>query len=93
MKDNQRESVRDSNGETINIKYTEGIANHFDFRGAIDFHNSKRHDCGTKHGLSIEETWRTTNWALRVFAFIIAITEVDTFLAMRFFGGFCGTQL
>ena len=93
VKDSQRESVRGSNGETCKFKYTEVIANHFDFRGAVDFHNSKRHDCGTKHGLSIEETWRTTNWALRVFGFIIAITEVNAFLAMRFFGGFEGTQL
>ena len=87
VKNSQRESVRDSNGEACKFKYTEVVANHFDFRGAVDFHNSKRHDCGTKHGLSIEETWRTTNWALRVFGFIIAITEVNAFLAMRFLEG------
>jgi len=59
----------------------------------VDFHNTKRHDGGTKHGLSIEETWRTTNWTIRVFSFILAITEVNAFLAMKFFGGWKGTQL
>ena len=62
VNDSQKESMRNlSNGETSNFKYTEVIANYFDFHGAVDFHNSRRHDCGTKHGLSIEETWRTTN--------------------------------
>ena len=94
VKDGQKESVRDiGNGERKTFKYTEVIANHFDFRGAVDFHNSKRHDCGTKHGLSIEETWRTTNWTLRVFSFIIAITEVNAYLAMRYFGELSCTQL
>lgn len=88
VRDNQKESVRDcSNVEATKFKYTEIIANHFVFCAAVDFHNSKRHDCATKHGLSLEETWRTKNWALRVFSFIIAITEVNTFLAMRFFTG------
>ena len=59
----------------------------------MDFHNAKRHDGGTKHGLSIEETWRTTNWTIRVFSFILAITEVNAFLAMKFFGGYKGTKL
>ena len=94
VKDNQKESVRAlSNDETGNFKYTEVIANHFDFRGAVDFHNSKRHDCGTKHGLSLEETWRTTNWTLRVFSFVLAITEVNAFLAYRYYSGYSGTQL
>ena len=59
----------------------------------MDFHNSKRHDCGTKHGLSLEETWQTTNWTLRVLSFIISITEVNAFFAMRFFGGLTCAQL
>ena len=63
------------------------------FRAAVDFHNSKRHDCGTKHGLSLEETWRTTNWSLRVFSFIIAVCEVNAYLAMKYFGELSCTQL
>ena len=82
-----------SYGEAAKFKCTEVIANHFDFRGDVDFHNSKRHNCDTKYGLSLEETWGTTNWALYVFSFIIAITEVNAFLAMRFFTRYSGTQL
>ena len=69
------------------------IANHFDYPDAVNFHNSKRRDCGTNHGLSLEETWRTTNWALRVFSLILALTKVNAFLEMRFFGGYSSTQL
>ena len=94
VKKGQKDSVRvGDNGERSVFKYREVIANHFDYRGAVDFHNSKRHDCGTKHGLSLEETWRTTNWTVRVFSFILAVTEVNAFLAMRYFGGLTCTQL
>jgi hypothetical protein len=34
---------------------------------------------------SIEGTWLTTRWPIRVFAFLLAITEVNMFLALRFF--------
>ena len=62
---NQKESVRtDDKGKLIKtFKYTEVIANHYNYRGAVDEHNAYRHDCGTKHGLSLEETWKTTRWA------------------------------
>jgi len=57
VKRGQKESIRvGENGESSKFQYREIIANHFDYRGALDFHNSKRHDYGTKHGLSIEET-------------------------------------
>ena len=69
------------------------MANHFDYRSAVDDYNNKRHDGGSKHGLSIKEAWRTTNWCICVFSFILAITEVNAFLMMKFFGGWKGTQL
>ena len=51
------------------FKYTEVIANHYNYCGAVDEHNAYRHDCGTKHGLSLEETWKATRWANRVFIY------------------------
>ena len=61
--------------------------------GAVDFYNSKWHYCETKHGLSLEETWQTINWSLRIFSFIIAVCEVNAYLAMKYFGELSYTQL
>jgi len=89
---NQKESTRtDDKGKLLKtLKYTEVIANHYNYRGAVDEHNANRHDCGTKHGLSLEEIWKTTRWTHRVSAFILAISEVNAYLAMIYFGA---TQL
>ena len=88
----QKESVRELNGETTRFYYNEVVGNHYRYRDAIDAHNAKRHDCGTKHGLSLEETWKTTRWPCRAFSFILAVVEVNAYLAMVYFGGYKGTQ-
>eukprot|EP00957_Ditylum_brightwellii_P193780 14756603-Ditylum_brightwellii.AAC.1 len=65
-----------SNGEKEHcFKYTEVFSNHFQFCGVIDNHNNKRHDINGCRGMSLEITWRTTRWELRVFAFILAVVE------------------
>ena len=66
------------------FKYTEMITNDFDYCGVVDFHNAKMHNGGTKCGLLMKETWRTSNWTTCVISFILAITEVNAFLVMRF---------
>jgi hypothetical protein len=63
------------------------LGNHFAFRGCVDDHNNKRQDGGSKQGLALESTWSTFRWAIRVFAFILAITEVNTYLAWVYFKG------
>ena len=90
---NQRDSVRinDKNDKII-FKYNNVVGNHYEYCDAVDQHNAKRHDCGTKLGLSLEDTWRTTRWPIRVFSFILALTEVNAFLSMKYFGGLQGTQ-
>ena len=86
IKDGQHDSIRLlTNGQTKRFKYTEVVANHFMYRGAVDQHNAKRHDCGTKNGLSLEDTWVTNRWENNVFAFILAITEVNAYCAMSYF--------
>ena len=59
--------------------------NHYNYSGAVDNHNAYRYYCGTKHGFSLEETWKTTRWANHVFEFILAVSEVNAYLAMRYF--------
>lgn len=73
---------KDSDGEnrTVTFKYAEPFYNHYHYRHSVDDHNNLRHACP-----SIEETWQTHRWANRVFAFIISITETNTYLAFRFF--------
>lgn len=56
------------------------IANHFWYRHAVDDHSDVRH-----HVLSIEGTWVTQCCSNRVFAFLLSISDVYTFLAFRFF--------
>ncbi len=53
---------------------------HFWYRHAVDDHNNLR------HGLpSIKDSWRTQRWETCVFLFILAITEVNAFLCIRYF--------
>jgi len=87
VKDGQRDSVRVSKEDRTmkRFKYTEVVANHFKYRGAVDDHNGKRHDCGSKNGLSLESTWTTNRWENKVFSFILAITEVNAYLAQQYF--------
>ena len=53
---------------------------HYKFRHAVDDHNNLRHALP-----SIEHTITTTRWEMRVFSFVLAVTEVNAFLAYRFF--------
>jgi hypothetical protein len=53
---------------------------HFRYRHAVDDHNNLRHVMP-----SIEDSWVTMRWEVWVFAFLLAITEVNDFLALRFF--------
>ena len=95
IKDGQRDSIRlDKDRQPITtFKYTEVVANHFTYRGAVDEHNNKRHDCGTKNGLCLEDSWSTNRWENQVFAFILGITEVNAYLGMQYFADKDYTQL
>eukprot|EP00957_Ditylum_brightwellii_P207228 15352070-Ditylum_brightwellii.AAC.1 len=58
QKDNMCNLGTGSNG--ITFKYTEVFSNHLQYRGAVDDHNSKRHDSYGGHQMSLEITWKTT---------------------------------
>jgi hypothetical protein len=66
------EEIDDGGTIRKNFKYTEIIYNHFLYRHAVDDHNNKRHE-----PISLEVTWATQWWPNRVFAFFLAITEVN----------------
>jgi hypothetical protein len=53
---------------------------HYKFRHAVDDHNNLRHAIP-----SIEHTITTTRWEIRVFSFLLAVSEVNAYLAYRFF--------
>jgi Transposase IS4 len=66
---------------THSFRYTELFHNHFAFRNAVDAHNQLRHQ-----PISLEVIWATKRWANRVFAFLLAVTEVNVKLAVEHFG-------
>ena len=80
--ENTRRFYKDSTGTTIRreFKYTTVFANHFNYRHAVDDHNNLRHSTP-----AFEETWITHRWPIRVFSFILAVTEVNAYLAFEYF--------
>jgi hypothetical protein len=69
-------------GESVtkSFFYKQPFSNHIKFRHSCDDHNNNRHQVP-----SIEGTWITSRWANRVFSFILAISEVNSFLAFQYF--------
>ena len=67
---------RDDNTTITMFKYTKPYSNHYRFRHSIDDHNNLRHQLP-----SIEGTWVTQRWPIKVLGFLLAISEVNTFLA------------
>ena len=70
------------NNQEVNksFKLLEPFANHYRYRHVVDDHNNGRHALP-----AIEDTWGTHRWPNRVFAFILAISEINTWLAYRHF--------
>ena len=61
------------------IQYYEPFSNHFNFCHVVDDHNNIRYQLP-----AIETTWATHRWAFRVFAFILAVLEVNCFLVFKY---------
>jgi len=59
---------------------------HFKYRHAVDDHNNLRHALP-----SVEDSWRTMRWEVRVFSFILAVCEVNAYLALKYFSYSKGT--
>ena len=65
---------------TIRFNYTELFYKHFKYRHAVDDHNNNRHQ-----PVSLEQIWATQRWSNRVFAFFLAITEVNIKYCCEYF--------
>ncbi len=71
---------RNSGDTRTTFKYKKPFDWHFRYRHSVDDHNNLRHALP-----SLEDTWVTQRWEIRVFAFLLAITEVNTYLACKYF--------
>ena len=76
----QREKLGDGSVVKRIFKYTESFSNHYKFRHLIDDHNHVHHALP-----AIEVTWKTLRWENPVFTFILAVTEINAYLLLRFF--------
>ena len=75
-----KHTTRRVENSTVAFQYTCPYDWHFRYRHAVDDHNNLR------HGLpSLEDTWVTVRWPVRVFTFLLALTETNLYLALRFF--------
>jgi Transposase IS4 len=79
-KETRRFIMTQGTTENKEFQYPEGIANHYKYRGLVDSHNTKRHA-----PISLETTWATKAWTNRVFAFLLAVTEVNVYLASKYY--------
>mmetsp|Transcript_15135 Transcript_15135/g.22223 ORF Transcript_15135/g.22223 Transcript_15135/m.22223 type:complete len:251 (-) Transcript_15135:59-811(-) len=73
-------SQRLSVGTKKFFKYVQCFYNHFHYRHVVDDHNNF---CMSEP--CIEKSWVTAFWENRVFAFVLAISEVKTWLAKQYF--------
>ncbi len=63
-----------------NFQYTKPFDWHFCHCHIVHDHNNLWHSSP-----ALEETWLTQSWAIYVFTFLLAITEVNLYLIMQFF--------
>lgn len=80
-----KEKIRKVGDETIKFRYKEPFFNHFQFRDTVDNHNALRHSYGIDSTIGIEHTFKTHRWEIRVFCFILALIEVNVYLARKYF--------
>ena len=62
-------------GTEVKFQYPKIIYNHFKYWHAVDDHNNR-----WQSPISIEKTWKTKWWPNRVFAFLLALTEINCLL-------------
>ena len=75
----EKDNVRHDKGETHTFKYTKPFSDHFKYRHMVDDHNNLRHSSP-----SFEDTWVTHRWQNKVFAFLLAVTEINLYLWLRY---------
>ena len=71
--DGAHENVRIVGDSRTRFQCSENIDNHYQCRDAIANHISKRRDGNSHDGISLEKSWKTIRWSVRVFSFVIAV--------------------
>ena len=77
--DGETKNIRWVGDEKNEFKYLKPYSDHYKYRHMVDDHNNLRHSAP-----SFEDTWATHRWPNRVFAFLLAVTEVNIFLWLRY---------
>ena len=85
MPEGQKEEIRMANGEVVTFKYPGVVADHYKYRGEVDNQNAMGHDDRTKYQIGLGGSLGTTWWLIQFFSFFIVCTEVNTYLAMKYF--------
>ncbi len=60
--------------------YTNPYHWNFKYLHVVDDHNNLHHAMP-----SLEDTWRTEHWPVKVFTFLLAVTEINIYLALKYF--------
>jgi len=64
----------------ISFQYTDAVSDYFIARSAVDESNKVR-----QGGLSFEQGWQTRKWHIRMFAFLVGVSETNAKFASQFF--------
>ena len=73
------------NGEIFKLNYPEVVADNYRYRGAMENNDALKRDGGTRYQFGLDSKWGTTWRPIRVFAFFRVCTEVNAYLAMKYF--------
>jgi len=76
----QRYRFHPTTGAKISFQHVDAVDDYFFARSAVDEHNRMR-----QGGLSFEQGWQTKKWHIRVFAFLVGMSETNAKNAAAFF--------
>ena len=81
----QKEEYKLSKRQVLAFKYAEPIALHYLYRVDVYIHIAVHHDGSTKNKFGLYNSWIPHRCSMRLFAFFIACTEVNSFLCFEYF--------
>jgi hypothetical protein len=70
--DRERIRFHPINGSKLKFKHVDAVEDYFFARSAVDEHNKIR-----QGGISFEQGWQTKKWHIRMFAFLVGISETN----------------
>jgi hypothetical protein len=76
----QRYRFHPTTGAKITFKHVDAVDDYFYARTAVDEHNRMR-----QGSLSFEQGWQTKKWHVRIFAFLVGMSETNAKNAAAFF--------